>query len=69
MTKNQIILISGKQCWEAQFIGPHAAKVQRLFGTTILPTPFVSDLRISADPDYIKAAIERMNPGVFVSFA
>jgi hypothetical protein len=69
MEQNQIILISGKDCWLAKYVGPHAQKIIRLFGTDTLPTPFIPGLLLSEDTDRLRAAIEKMNPDVFVSFA
>ena len=56
----------------AQYSGPHAAEIERLFGTNTLPTPFHCDSGISqADEDSriarAVATIQANNPGVVVT--
>ena len=40
---NTITLIRGKTGWSAIYEGPHATKIQKLFGSTTLPTVFTHE--------------------------
>lgn len=62
---NTITLRQGEQVWEADYSGPHAAEIKRLFGSTTLPTVFersTSSVRVAM-------MIRGQNPGVAVKFA
>ena len=59
---NRITLYRGGNCWLAQFSGPHAMEIRRLFDTDTLPTPFSE----AATPNVVLAAIERANPDMQV---
>lgn len=48
--------------WVAIFSGPHAADIQRLFGTTTIPTPFAA----STLPMTVWNTIVDQNPGAKV---
>ena len=63
--QNQIILYTRKNSWVAQFVGPHAQEIIRLFGTDVLPLPFTP----TANPELVRETVEHRNPDVFVSFA
>ena len=62
---NQIILINGRELWEAKHVGPNAASIIRLFGTDTIPTPFSNHV----DSDTVRAKIQSLNPDVFVTVA
>jgi hypothetical protein len=62
ITMNRIILTKSTQGWAAHHYGPIAAEVKNLFNTTILPTAFTNE----AEAGMVKAAIEKLNPGVLV---
>lgn len=42
---NRIALFKDQRGWHAQYFGPHADKIQELFGTTILPLPYTPDAK------------------------
>lgn len=62
---NTITLSRYQGMWRARYGGPHAADVLRLLGTVEIPTSFTS----SADPELVRAEIQRLNPGVTVYLA
>jgi hypothetical protein len=51
--------------WVAQHSGPVADSVRALFGTAVLPTPFLR----AAPRSLVRDTIIRLNPGVAVTFA
>lgn len=57
-TPNGIILTREATGWEARFIGPHAAEIVTLFGTSRLPTGF----NRNANPQAVLEAIVKRNP-------
>ena len=59
---DSIVLRSSRDGWMAEFYGPHADEVVRLFGTNVLPTAFTSQ----AEHSVVKAEIDRLNPGIEV---
>jgi hypothetical protein len=60
--ENLIVIGPGDWLWTSLYIGPHAANVQRLFGTTILPTNYGLTIPLET----VVAAIQGLNPGVAV---
>ncbi len=55
---NKITLIKQGGAWMAYFKGPHAAQIDRLFGTPVIPTAFTEQ----ADPQAVLEAIRAKNP-------
>lgn len=64
MEANAITLHCESGAWWATYVGPDAAKVVRVFGTSTLSTAFTSD----ASPDDVIRSIRNLNPGVVVGF-
>jgi hypothetical protein len=62
-TENTITLYWTPDGWMAEFGGPHAAEIDRLFGTTTIPTAFASGAEASA----VYAGIKSKNPHVRVN--
>lgn len=60
---NKIVLFRTSVAWYARYEGPHAAFVQQLFETDVLPTAFTAD----ADRKIVQEEIAARNPGVQVS--
>lgn len=59
---NKIILHLGHKGWLATFVGPHAAKIAKLFDTCTLPLPWTSQ----APLEKVLADVQGRNPGVIV---
>lgn len=59
---NQIVLRIRNNEWTATFLGEHANKIIKLFGTNEIPTPFMND----ADSTYVLAVIKEKNPNCHV---
>jgi len=59
---NTITLDIQQGMWVAVFSGPHSEEIQRLFGTTTLPTPFAG----STLPYMVFNSVMDKNPGVKV---
>ncbi len=62
MARDRITLRLRGDVWEAQWSGPHVAKVVQLFGGDTLPTPFTAQ----AEPAKVFAAVKAKNPAVEV---
>lgn len=62
---NRITLFRTSQAWMADYAGPHAVNIERLFGTTLLPTAFTA----KALPETVKRTIQSLNPAVIVELA
>ncbi len=59
---NKIILSRKGIGWFAQYVGPHAAEVKRLFGSDVIPTPWM----FNATAEFVRSDVERLNPNVTV---
>ncbi len=60
--QSQIILQRLNGLWHGQHVGPLGDTVRDLFGTSILPTPFATNV-----PDWVVLAkVQALNPGVDV---
>ena len=59
---NAIQIIESPRGWVAKFVGPHAAEVSKLFGTSIIPTAFGS----SAPRSVVLAGVQKLNPNALV---
>ncbi len=60
--KNEIALYTVPGCWIAEFIGPHAIEMVKLFGQAELPLPFTE----RALPSEVLASISTRYPNVHV---
>lgn len=63
--KNSITLYLQAGNWVSRFDGDHGDKVQKLFGTRVVPTPYTDKTLGSS----VQAIIGRLNPGVAVYLA
>ena len=59
---DQIIIHRRPDCYESEFLGPHAAAIRDLFGTCVIPTAYTS----VANAQVVRRAIHKLNPGVQV---
>lgn len=59
---NAIQIIESPAGWVAKFIGPHAAEVSKMFGTTIIPTAFGA----AASRSVVLAGVQKLNPNALV---
>lgn len=56
-------MADGEGCYAVLHTGKDAPRVQKLFGTTTLPTPF----RLSMDAEEVMRRLEPRNPGIIDS--
>lgn len=59
---NAIIIKRGSSCWNARYVGPHAAEIRKLFGTDTLPTPY----RLEMPVDEVVSLVQQRNLDVEV---
>lgn len=59
---NRIELFKTNQGWMADFQGPQAEEIRRLFGTSVIPTPFTAQ----AESANVMANIQSKNPDCIV---
>ena len=59
---DQIIIHRRPDCYESEFLGPHAATIRDLFGTCVITTAYTS----VANAQVVRRAIHKLNPGVQV---
>jgi len=63
--KNRIKLYRTADGWVCRFMGPHAGRVRRLFGSDTIPSAFTADARAGR----VLAKIRELNPGYEVEIA
>jgi hypothetical protein len=59
---NKIILSRKGIGWFAQYVGPHAAEIRRLYGSDTIATPWL----FNASAKFVREDITRHNPNVTV---